>query len=467
MVYASVLMLVSSASMVGQAADNEGHEAVNSSDKSQKKADVKPDTKAPIVIEADDLSFSDETGDVFAQGNVVVKQNTDVILTDAMRGNQKTTEVWIDGQATLQQPGSNLVGTHTHYNYTTKIGNMQQVKGLVGKDHISGKDMELFPDKMIAYNGTTTECPAKVPDYHMSADKIEIWPGDKMIAYNAKFWIKNMIIYSVPKYQTSLKKGAEQNAFPRIGYNNTDGLAIKQHFEYPIGDNVAAFADAGLHSKAGFKPVYGLINREKNYEITLEEGNYQDSNNNWIKKEPEAKFNFYRHRLGDLPISYTFDVSYGKWVGDNKTSWHQEENLYFTHDAINLGKNLSLGLGTGIQRIHESIDDSTTNNFKFDAVLAKQWSPKWAATTEYHYNTNIASAFDYNAADMSREFDLGFTYKIDHMNKIGIRQRYDLENDRVYDQDYTWYRDLHCWQAEITYRAKRHQLKLDLSTTRW
>jgi hypothetical protein len=467
MVCASVMMLVSSASMTGQAADKEGHEADHDKDKSQKTTDAKPDPKAPIVIEADDLSFSDETGDVFAKGNVVVKQNTDTILTDAMRGNQKTTEVWADGNATLQQPGVDLVGTHTHYNYTTKIGNMQQVKGIADKEHISGNSIELFPDKMIAYDGMATECPAKVPDYHMSADKIEIWPGDKMIAHNAKFWIKNVVIYSMPKYQTSLKKDAQQNAFPRLGYNNTDGLSIKQHLEYPIGDKVAAFVDTGFHSKAGFKPVYGLVNRENNYDISLEDGNYQDSNDYWIKKEPEAKFSFHKHRLGDLPITYTFDVSYGKWVGDNKTSWHQEENLYFNHDAINFGKNLSLGLGTGIQRIHESVDDSTTNNFKFDASLAKQWSPKWATTTEYHYNTNIASVFNYNSADMIREFDLGFTYKIDRMNKIGIRDRYDLDNKRVYDQDYTWYRDLHCWQAEITYRAKRHEIRVNLSTTRW
>lgn len=467
MVCASVLMLVSSASMVGQAADQEGHEADHAKDKS-KTTDTKPDKKAPIVIEADNLSFSDETGDVFAQGNVVVKQNTDTILTDAMRGNQKTTEVWVDGKATLQQPGTNLVGTHTHYNYTTKIGNMQEMKGLVGRDYVSGDNMELFPDKLVAHDATSTRCPAKVPDYHMSAERIEIWPGDKMVAYNAKFWIKNMVIYSMPKYQTSIKKGEEDhNAFPRIGYNNSDGLAIKQNFEYPIGNNVAAYADLKYYSKTGFKPVFGLIDREKNYAATLEQGYYQDSDDNWIKKEPEAKIDFLKHRLGNSPVSYTFNVSYGKWVGEDKTSWHQEENLYFSHDKINLGKDLSLNLGTGIQRIHESFDDSTINNFKFDAALTKQWSPKWIATSEYHYNDKTLSVFNYGAPDMIRELDLGVIYKIDNMNKFGIRQRYDLDNDRVYDLDYTWYRSLHCWQAEITYREKRNELKVNLSTTRW
>jgi lipopolysaccharide assembly outer membrane protein LptD (OstA) len=467
MVCASVLMLVSSASMVGQAADQEGHEADHAKDKAQKATDTKPDTKAPIVIEADNLSFSDETGDVFANGNVVVKQNTDVILTDAMRGNQKTTEVWVDGQATLQQPGTNLVGTHTHYNYTTKLGNMQEMKGIVGKDHISGDNVELSPGKLVAYDATSTRCPAIVPDYHMSADRIEIWPGDKMIAYNAKMWIKNMVIYSMPKYQKSLNKEDNESAFPRVGYRSKDGAYLTQHLEYPISDNLAAFTDLGIYSKSGFKPIYGVVDKEKSHKISLVQGEYRDDNDNWIKKEPEVKFELYSKRLGNLPVSYTFNTSYGKWTDDTKSSWHQETNLYFSHDTITLGKGLFLGLGTGIQRIHESYNDVASNSWRFDTALTKQWSPRFTTTTEYHYINNQVSVFDYNTADMAREFDVGFTYKIDRMNTVGYRQSYDLENDRIYDQDYTWYRNLHCWQAAITYRAKRHQINFDLSTTRW
>jgi methionine-rich copper-binding protein CopC len=467
MVCASVLMLVSSASMTGQAADKEGHEADHTKNKSQKTTDTKPDTKAPIVIQADDLSFSDETGDVFAQGNVVVKQNTDTLLTDAMRGNQKTTEVWVDGKATLQQPGTDLVGTHTHYNYTTKLGNMEDMTGIVGKDHISGDTVEISPGKLVAYDATSTRCPAKVPDYHMSADRIEIWPGDKMIAYNAKMWIKNMVIYSVPKYQKSLNKDDGQSAFPRVGYYSNEGAFIKQYLEYPMGDHVSAFTDLGIYSKSGFKPIFGVTDKEKTHQFSVVDGDYRDSDGNWIKKEPEFRFDLYSRRLGNLPISYTFNTIYGKWTDASKTSWHQEENLYFTRDAITLGKGVSLVLGTGIQHIHESFNGSTTTSFKFDTVLAKQWSPKWATTTEYHYVKNNVSLFNYDAADMAREFDVGFTYKIDKMNTVGFRQSYDLQNERVYDQDYTWYRNLHCWQAAITYRAKRSQVIVDLSTTRW
>lgn len=464
---ASVVVCISGTSVVGQAVDKMGNEVTDTKTKSQTKSATKAQSKAPIVITGDNLSFSDETGEVFAEGNVVIKQNTDVISTDVMHGNTKQTEVWVDGKATFHQPDTNFVGIHTHYNYTTKLGNMQQMTGIVGRDRISGDRLDFFPGELIAHNGTTTQCPAKFPDYHMSADKIEIWPGDKMIAYNAKFWIKNTVIYSTAKYRKSLKKNENEDAFPRVGYTSSDGFSIQQYLEYPVGNNVSAFTDLADYSKKGFKPIYGLIDREKNYSFGVVQGDYRDSNSNWIKKEPEFKFDFYSHRLGNLPVSYTFNTIYGKWTDAAKTSWHQEQNLYFSRDTITLNKGLYLGLGTGLQRIHESFNGAITNSFKFDTYLTKVWSPKWTTTTEYHYTKNNTSLFNYNATDMARELDQGFTYKIDKMNTIGFRQSYDLSNKKIYDQDYTWYRNLHCWQATITYRAKRQQLTWDLSTTRW
>jgi len=455
---ASVCMLVSAISLTGQAADKQTDKSTDANK-----------AKAPIVIEADKLSFSDLTGELFAEGHVSVVQNGDKILSDFMRGNSKQSEFWIDGRADYFHLGTKLTGTGTHYNYTQHIGSMNNALGNVDKQYVSAKTIEMLPQEMIIHEGTTTECPAIVPDYHVSAQKIEIYPGDKMIAYNAKFWIKNVVIFTLPKYQTSLKKGAAgtQDAFPRIGYTNDNGLSIKQHLEYPISDHVAAFTDLWYYSKAGFRPQLGVVDSEKNYSLKLVAGDYRDGNGYWITKEPELKFDLYSKRLGNLPVSYTFSALYGKWTDDTKSSWHQDYNLYFAHDTITLNKSLFLNVGTGLQLVKESFDGSTRNSFRFDTTLTKQWSPKFTTTTEYHYTKNNNSLFNYNTADLARELDFGFTYKMDKKNAIGFRQSYDLNTSKVYDQDYTWYKDLHCWQAAITYRAKREQIKVDISTTRF
>lgn len=428
----------------------------------------KPAGKVPVVIEADNLSFSDSTGDFSADGHVSVVQDGDKIVTDFLRGNNKQTEFWIDGKADFFELGTKLTGTGTHYNYTDHTGSMKNAVGTVEKQYVSGKDLDLAVGKMVIYNGTLTSCPAIVPDYHMSARRVEIWPGDKMIAYDAKFWLGKMVIYSTPRYETSLKDGAgTQNAFPRLHYSSANGLGIMQKFEFPIGDHVAAYTDIAYDTRLGFKNQYGVIDREKTYSLNLMDGDYQDGNDNWIKKEPELNFSLYNHRLGKSPIQYTFSASYGKWIDATKESWHQDYNLYFTHDKINLSKSLSLNLGTGIERIKESYDDSLVDTFKFDSVLTKTWTPRFSTLAEYHYTENPSSLFNYNSTDMAQEGNVGFTYKIDKKNSVGVRERYDLTNHEEYDRYYIWYRDLHCWQATFSYRTRDSSIHWELSTTRW
>lgn len=458
-------VMVFGAALPGYAAD---HHNQKTQQTQQTQQDAK--SKAPIVIEGEDLSFNDTTGQVFAKGNVVVTQNGAKIATDLLEGNTKQNLVWADSPTTMTETEKkiHLVGQGIRYNYQDKNGTMQQAAGQVDKERVSGQNIDMLStDEIIIHNGTMTRCPAKVPDYHVSAERIELWPGQKMIAYNAKVWIKNVVIYSTPKYQTMLGEGAGKNEYPHVKYNNHDGLSIRQYLEYPLSDNVAAYADVNYYSKHGFKPDYGVIDRESHFSFKTEGGYFEDDDDNWIKKEPEFSFAYNPQRLGHLPIKYSINAAYGKWKDGGITSWHQDYSIYFTHDPIKLSDTLTLDIGAGREWVHESYDGSTQNMLRFNTTLTKVLSPRWTTWVGYHYTSDYEGLFDYNSPDMGRELDTGFSYKIDNLNTISFNQRYDLGNDRVYDQDYTWKRNFHCFEADITYRAKRHELRWNLSVAQW
>jgi LPS-assembly protein len=208
----------------------------------------------------------------------------------------------------------------------------------------------------------------------------------------------------------------------------------------------------------------GLVEQEKNYTLSLVQGDYEDSDNNWIKKEPEFKFDYGSKRFGKLPLSYNFWASYGKWKDQTKTSWHQDYNLYFTHDPISLAPSVKLDLGTGVELIHESYNNSTNNIVKFDATVMKNWSPKLDTWAGYHYTRNNVTLFSYGQKELARELNLGFSYKIDKLDSISVSQSYDVSNNYTKDLDYTWQRNMHCWQLNLTYRAMRHQYHVSVST---
>ena len=145
-----------------------------------KKKNKKP--PQPIEIVADEMYFSDKTGELFAKGNVVITQDKSKIYADIVRGNDKQKELWVDGKAKLVEPLTNITGMKIRYNYEAQFGTMLDIRGKCGDDYISGSNIHFEKDKYTAYNSTTTGCPAKgTPDYRVTARKVVIWPDDKLI----------------------------------------------------------------------------------------------------------------------------------------------------------------------------------------------------------------------------------------------------------------------------------------------
>ncbi|CUH94511.1 putative secreted protein [Propionispora sp. 2/2-37] len=453
------ILLAVAAYLPAFAADNQEQDKTSADTKENKKAEQ----KAPIVIDADQLKYVDSTGDFLAQGNVNVTQLESKLLANEVQGNSQQFKVWVQDNALFMQPGLYMEGHALDYNYQDHTGHIEEAKGKIGDEHVYGNQIELDPEMNVIRNGYMTRCPAKVPDYRMSAERIEIWPGDHYIAYNAKFWIKNTVIYSMPTYRGSLKKGEGGMEFPKIGYDS-DGITLKQHLEAPIGNDnkLLAFADLRYYSNEGFRPLYGFRDVEEDYEIKLQQGYLKDDDDSWIKVKPELSFNTARKRLGSSPFSYTYGASYGQWEDSRKSSWRQDYHVYFSRDPIKLSDSTTLNFGTGISYIKESYDDSTWTPFRFDVRVNKKVSDRFSTWVGYSYNHDYDTTFSYNQPNSEQELRTGFNYKIDRLNAIAYNYTYEIDGHRVKDVDYTWTHNLHCWDAHITYRAKRDQIKFEI-----
>ena len=336
-----VLVLAVFPAALAQAAPNE-----------KKKAKKPPQ---PVAIEADELYINDKTGELFAQGKVVITQDKSRILSELVRGNTKEMEVWTEDKARLIDPVSDLAGMKLRYNYGAKFGTMQTVKGKCGDDFISGKTARFEGGKITAYDVTTTGCPAKgTPDYRVTAKKVEIWPEDKLIAHDATVWIKNIAVYTTPKYVKSLKKGEKDDEKPRFGYQDPDGFWISQRFRYPFTEELSLIADLNYYTNKGFKPTFELVNEQKDYSMYLSFGDYSSMTtssdplfggfknvSNWVTKAPEFRFNLHTRRVGKTPFRYDFNAILGNWTDNTKTSFHQDYLLYFTRDPIYFDKKKS------------------------------------------------------------------------------------------------------------------------------
>ena len=431
-----------------------------------KKKKAKP--PQPIEIVADEMYFSDKTGELFAKGNVVITQDKSKILADIIRGNDKETEVWVDGPARLIEPLTNVTGMKIRYNYGSQFGFMRDVKGKCGNDFISGKNVHFEEGKVTAYDASSTSCPAKgTPDHRITARKLVIWPGEKMIAYDAKIWIKNFVIYSTPRYSRSLKD--DETEFPSIGYEDPDGYFIKQRLNYALSDNITAYTDLTYYTRAGFKPDFGIADEEDDYRIRVITGHFKDSNNRRVRKEPEFEFHWKQKSIGKLPWNYYFTATYGKWKDDDKTSWHQDYILYFPRNPIHLDKKKTWTWfnGFGFEQIQDSYNGSNQNITRFNTMLHKRinsWLTAWVA---YNYTSNNSSVFSYNHVDVTNELVRGIHIQLTPKTGLSFVNSYDTLHNRTYENYITLHQNLHCWNTSLEYRTEAKQWRWDLVVVRF
>ncbi|MBR1553564.1 MAG: hypothetical protein IJ631_06100 [Schwartzia sp.] len=323
---------------------------------------------------------------------------------------------------------------------------------------------------MIIYDGWQTRCGAKVPDYRISGDLIEVYPGHEILVYQAKYWLKNKVVYARDYYRIDISPDAKNEMqMPRVGYNNSDGVWIAQRLDYDLAKRVNAFVDLKYYTKHQFRNVYGLEWGNAGSYATVQYGYYQDGDDNWVEKQPTFIYR-YRHQLGTLPFNYSLNFEGGRWSNKGIDSTHTYYGVSLSPHTIRLGSRswrLNAGVSYGITR--ESYNHSEVRGFSYNATMVKDFGQRLAAYVGYFYSASNKSnaLFAYNTDDYARHLDYGVSVAISPRDRVVFGQRLDLETNTVRDIDYYWFHDLHCAQVVLRYRAKRDSWQVRWAFTPW
>jgi len=428
---------------------------------------TKAGAQAPVVIEADKLYYSEQTGDYTAQGQVHITKDRDQVLSEKISGNSQKGEVNAEGSATLLQPGVSLTGSNIRYNYQSRTGDMDAVTGAIETIFVGGKTVSVIDGKVTVHDGTITGCPAEKPHYYVGADRVEIWPGEKLIAYNAKIVIGNLTLFSLPKLEKSLKDETNTTLLPRIGYDSDDGLMIGQYLAYPIGNQTTVYTDLRYFTKRGFEPQFGMTAQGKGYTVDAFHGSEKNDDDEWIKKEQQFSLGLKPQRIGRSPMTLQVSASAGKWTEEAVSGWRRGYAAYLASDPLKLSNTLSLKLGTGYENVYYGYNRTNNDILRFDADLnleAKR-TEAWLGYS-YRHQTN-QSVYAYDRIDIPRELRAGFLYQIDAKNKLGVGIKYDMDRSRADELEYTWRHNIHCFDADISYDTKRDRLSLKLMAANW
>ncbi len=432
----------------------------------------------PAAFEGDDLVYNAVTGEFIATGKVdIIQLEGYRFQSEEASGNVKTQEVRVKDKAHVLQlidkaPRVTLDGYNTVYNYGTKTGTMGEANGKAGQYYISGKRFEFYPDYVVVYDATQTKCNAHNPDYHVSAEKMEIWPEQLMKMYKVKLWIRDKMIGKRDYIERRLDRD-EENYFPRVGYNSDDGAYIEDTFEWELFPNIKAILNAHINTKKGFRSNAEIQYINRNTSVRGMYGYYRDDNSKWIQKEPGLHI-FYGKHMEKFPLTYSASYEIGHWRSETAKSLHQEISFDIYPDTINLPHNFHLMTHAGYKITKDKVDNSSDDKrevrgMNYDIVLGKEFDERFAAYAGYHFtkNTTQNSLFDFGLEDYAKRFESGISYRLTDKDRFVAGVRFDVETRKLKDVDFYWYRDLHCSTAVLRWRHKRKKLEVHWQFTPW
>lgn len=209
-----------------------------------------PGTRAPSVhLTAERVRSTAER--IVASGNVSVELEGGRLECQQLEMDRRTGRIRASGECVFYWGEDNFIASDAvTYDPDTRTALMTRAAGL-GRDlSAAGLSSEtgLFfwadrlrwtPRKMELENAVVTTCdaPADAWHYHLRSERIEIFPGDRLVASNTSFAFHGTPLYTLPTLTFSLKpdtRPRQPGFLPTVGSNHVDGPFVRNSFDYSL-----------------------------------------------------------------------------------------------------------------------------------------------------------------------------------------------------------------------------------------
>lgn len=423
----------------------------------------------PLKLNADKAEYNQETGDFFADGNVVLKQNGQIIKADYAEGNMNTGDIYLKNGGEMIDEKTVLHAEWAHYNFIDKTGEIEKINGEnIGKQEwYRSPSAKIKNGRVVCEDGATiSRCPSvKHPAcLSIEAKSFEVIPHEKMIAKDCWVKMRGKKIIHRDRWINDLTQKQRQTKFmPHIGWDDDYGMKYSLEVEQPLWKGGSMGGDLTYYGMAHWKPWYYVRHDTKDFNIILGNG-WDDDDGDWYKKQMNWEFNWKRHRLiKGLPFTYSAFVEHGLWQKKDDDdeyspcSWHTEYGAYLYHDPIhffNSNKN-SLNLYVGKKWTRESFTDEHASTNLYGATLTQSFDKYFKVWTGYYDAKSTSSLFDLNNPDMEKELRPGVQYVFPGgKNILTAVYRLDVGKGRRYEYDLTWLHHFCCWDLSVSYERE-------------
>lgn len=202
----------------------------------------------PIEINAEETRF--EGGVAVADRDVLIRYGNVTIYCDYAQYNPDTRDVLVQGNVRIYREGQLFTGERALYNLETKVLRAADFRGSFVPFAFGGDTLSsMTGNSYMVKGGVFTTSDSSKPDYVIKARTVRIYPNDRIIFQNARFFVGRTPIFWFPYLYQSLNREQGFNFSP--GYSSTLGAYLLTQVYFPLADNMTGTVRFDLMSERG------------------------------------------------------------------------------------------------------------------------------------------------------------------------------------------------------------------------
>jgi len=236
----------------------------------KKKRAKKEDEKDSVEINGDIVEYSVDREKVTASGNVVIINKDMRLHCDRVEFSRSTNMAYATGNVRLvmtKGDASEMTGEKLTFNFKTMMGKFDNANIYAAPYFGFGEEVEKVGENhMKMTNDYITTCDHDKPHFRIASKKMDIYPGDKLIARNVRMFISKLPVLYIPKFTQDLSKKKPIVTFTP-GHDKEWGTFLLTQWRYYFSDNFKGIAHVDVRERKGVgwgfdvnykTPQYGL-----------------------------------------------------------------------------------------------------------------------------------------------------------------------------------------------------------------
>src|SRR5690349_3928722 len=191
------------------------------------------------------------------RGHAEIHYRTYVLYADSVDYNSDTGQVIADGNVVLDggPNDEHVQASHATYNLNSEVGEFQQVRGTVGMRPtrrrtllttqnpfaFTGKVVKKTgPDHYLVFDGTITTCELPKPKWEFNAHEVSVEVGGNATIYRSTFRLWHFPILYLPFATHPVEREPRSTGFliPNLGRSSTKGTIVGESVYWAINPSM-------------------------------------------------------------------------------------------------------------------------------------------------------------------------------------------------------------------------------------